>query len=220
MSIRKRDEVIEQDPNLSLEETEMTNVMMTDECLVFLGKLGGNAHYVVPRFRTEESKAKFKNDGFNLGHKVVENTYISWDYEANLTFPLPLANIKLDLNVTKLLPRLCHLMINSPSENIKITSSELMHAIVTYIIGKSASAPKRNLPEDKIKELISINTSFKEKASKIYEKILPSIFKVSCNSEHPSSSLMRTLSIQLVRFLSNTQQPNSPDILIIISLLL
>ena len=31
---------------------------------------------------------------------------------------------------------------------------------------------------------------------------------------------MRTLSVQLVRFLSNTQQPDSPDILVIISLLL
>lgn len=121
---------------------------MLDECLLFLGKLGGNAHLVVPKFRNSESKHRVRNDGFNINQKNVQNGYISWDYEASLYFPLPMTNLKLDLNITKLLPRLCHLMINSPLENIKITASELMHAVIIYIIGKSASNPKKNNTED------------------------------------------------------------------------
>jgi hypothetical protein len=52
-----------------------------------------------------------------------------------------------------------------------------MHAIVIFMIGKSASNPKRHLSEI---EQVQQN-SFKKTASKIYEKILPYIFKVSCN---------------------------------------
>jgi hypothetical protein len=90
-----------------------------------------------------------------------------------------------------------------------------MHAVIIYIIGRSASDPKRNMSEA---EMMEQNT-FKEKCSRIYSKILPTVFKVSCNKEHPSHQLMHTLSIQLIHFLSKTQQPNSPDIVVLLSIL-
>lgn len=104
-------------------ELEVTKLLMLDECLLFLGKLGGNAHLVVPKFRNSEGRNRSKNDGFNLNQKGPQDGYISWDYEASLYFPMPLTNQKLDINITKLLPRLCYLMINSPLDNMKVTAS-------------------------------------------------------------------------------------------------
>jgi hypothetical protein len=48
--------------------------------LLFLGKLGGDAHDVVPKFRNEEDKPRFKNDGLNINERSSQNSYISWDY--------------------------------------------------------------------------------------------------------------------------------------------
>lgn len=173
-------EVAEENANLSLWELDITKVKMVDECLQFLGKLGGDAHYIVPNHESIENKAKFKNDILNLSEST-QNSYIAWDYDAPLYFSIPLPNYTFDINIPKLLPRLCYLMVNSQSYNLKVTASELMHSIIIYLIGKSATNPNQNssFEESKIH-------SFKKVAGKIYEKVLPFIFKVSCNIEHPS----------------------------------
>ena len=78
---------------------------------------------------------------------MSEDAYISWDYDCTLTYPLPLINRKVDLKLTKLLPRVMQLMLNSPDDSIKTISCEFMHAVIIYIIGRSASDPKRNMSE-------------------------------------------------------------------------
>lgn len=76
-----------------------------------------------------------------------DSQYISWDHDCSLTFALPLISRKIDLKITKLLSRVIQLMLEGASDSIKVAACELMHAVIIYIIGKSASDPKRNMSE-------------------------------------------------------------------------
>lgn len=65
-------------------------------------------------------------------------------------FPLPLINRKVDLKITKVLPRVMKLMLNSSDEAVKNMACEFMHAVVVFMIGRSASDPKRNMTEGEL----------------------------------------------------------------------
>lgn len=60
----------------------------------------------------------------------------------------------------------------------------------------------------------------KENLSSFLDKILPTVLPIAGNSSHPSQQLIHTLLIQIMHFFSNTKQPNSPDIQVILKHLL
>lgn len=93
--------------------------------------------------RSEISKRvmKFLGSVGGISHSMVENTtkdYISWDYHCKLDLSIVMGGEDYNLNLTKLLSRTCWLMVNG-REAQKIVSSEFMHAIVVYMIGRAAT---------------------------------------------------------------------------------
>lgn len=70
--------------------------------------------------------------------KKKEKSFIAWDYECSVIFPLPLAAKKVDLNLTKLLPRILEIAQNHQEDKMKVFACELGHALIIYMIGKSA----------------------------------------------------------------------------------
>ena len=45
---------------------------------------------------------------------------------------------KVDINITKILPKLLNIALNSPERDLKVNSCELLHGIIIFMIGKSA----------------------------------------------------------------------------------
>lgn len=94
--------------------------------LDLLGKIGGHAHSIINNELTK------KHD--------TEN-YIRWDSEKRLKLCLPLSNKKIDIYLDSCLPRIIDLAQNSSEKKTRIAACELLHALVLYMIGKSATRP-------------------------------------------------------------------------------
>lgn len=80
----------------------------------------------------------------NLQMSKASNKIISWDYEAKVIFNLPLLAKKVDLNLTKLLPRIVELTAN-PDQKIQVYASEAIHAITIFMIGSQASVIRKKV---------------------------------------------------------------------------
>jgi hypothetical protein len=81
-----------------------------------------------------------------LSHSMIINSardYISWDYYCKLDLTISLCGQNIDISLTKLLSRTCWLMLHG-SEQQKIVASEFMHAVVVYVIGRTATSSATN----------------------------------------------------------------------------
>ena len=143
-----------------LTEASYTQKLLVSKVKLFLGSIGGLAHMIV-----------------DAKHDMNEQELVSWDYEAPLTFPLPLANKKVDIRIGHILPRLLTLCQEGSKEKVKVTAGELLHSILTYLIGKSA-----NLRND----------VWKQQHAAIYRRTFPAILKISTSSSHPCATLFMT----------------------------
>jgi len=136
--------------NLTLGELEQRRGVLVSGVLQLLGQLGGDAHLIV---NTTSSSAAaggggaFPKDASSnpagLDHlqlSTQDNTIISWDYEAQVIFALPLLAKKIDLNMTKLLPRIVQLATSHPDDKVKVYACETIHALTVYMIGQQASS--------------------------------------------------------------------------------
>lgn len=115
--------------------------------LDLLGQLGGQSHLIVlnDKGMTFDNIDKQVLGEFeNLQMSKASNKIISWDYEAKVIFNLPLLAKKVDLNLTKLLPRIVELTAN-PDQKIQVYASEAIHAITIFMIGSQASVIRKKL---------------------------------------------------------------------------
>ena len=136
---------------------------------------------------------------------LVNNTstdHISWDYDCRLDLQIVILNEKYELNLVRVLNRVCWLAING-GDQIKIVACELIHAVITYSVEEIYS---KKMTKDNLAILL--------------DKILPTVFAVAGNTSHPSQQLLHTILIQVIHFFSNTKEPNSPDIQVILKQLL
>jgi hypothetical protein len=105
-----------------LTEKSFTQRLLVTRVKHFLGSIGGLMHMVV-----------------DATHDLGEQDLVSWDYEAPLTFPLPLGNRKVDIRIGHLLPRVLAMIATAQKEKAKVVAGELLHSVLTFLIGKSAS---------------------------------------------------------------------------------
>ena len=96
--------------------------------LDLLGKIGGHAHSIISN---------------ELTKKHDKENFIRWDSEKRLKFDLPLANDQtIDIYLDSCLPRIIDLAQNSPKKKTRIAACELLHGLILYMIGKSATKPQ------------------------------------------------------------------------------
>lgn len=185
--------------NLKLRETELTKSKLCDEVLKFLGKIGGLNHMIISSdFRNNKMESELGKDLAMEAKK--ENKYgrmIAWDQENVLTFPLPLSSKKIDISLSKILPRVLSLVTTSTDRKTKLRACELLHSILVYMIGRSAER-------------------YKEKESKsyknLYEHIFPAIFQIASDVEDISTKIFNTLCLQIVRWFANSKDYENPEI--------
>lgn len=73
-----------------------------------------------------------------------------------MSFALPLGRKKVDIPFSSIMPRLLQLL-NSPNEKAKVYASELVHALVVFMIGRKGSK------------------------SFVYKHIFPTLIKIATN---------------------------------------
>ena len=97
---------------------------IANKVLDLLGKIGGHAHSIINNERTK------KHDKEN---------FVRWDTEKRLKFTIPLHTEKIDIYLDSCLPRIVELAQNSTDRDARIAACELLHALILYMIGQSAT---------------------------------------------------------------------------------
>ncbi|CAJ0906991.1 1687_t:CDS:2, partial [Entrophospora sp. SA101] len=66
------------------------------------------------------------------------NRYLAWDPEKRLIFGIPYPDIKIDISLDELLPRIVEISESATDRKAKVVACELLHSIMLFMIGKSA----------------------------------------------------------------------------------
>jgi DNA-dependent protein kinase catalytic subunit len=129
-----------------------------------LGKIGGHAHQIINN---------------ELAKKHDKENFIRWDPEKRLLFTLPLHNKKIDIYLDSCLPRIVDLAQNSSDKETRIAACELLHALIIFMIGKSATKPtgKGNAAK-KAEDMAAF--------AKLYAKLFPVIIRLATEIEQIS----------------------------------
>lgn len=120
---------------------------------------------------------------------------IAWENIKRLLFPIKYQDISSEFYLDTILPRIVTLAVESSERKTKIAACELLHTILIYMIGKSATSPKRQKDSSLF--------------FKIYEKIFPNLIKLAVDSEPVTNQLFEPLIYQITHwFTQNIQYEN------------
>lgn len=137
---------------------------IANKVLDLLGKIGGHAHSII------SNKLTKMHDKEN---------FIRWDSEKRLKFAMPLANDQtVDVYFDSCLPRIIDLAQNSPEKKTRIHACELLHGLVLYMIGKSATMPQQASNSQQHESMAAF--------AKLYARLFPVIIRLATEIEQIS----------------------------------
>jgi DNA-dependent protein kinase catalytic subunit len=141
--------------------------------LRLLGKLGGSNHRVV-------------------GDVDLTSGNIAWDVVERLRFSFPFQDMKPEVFLDSFLPVVVELAETSRERQSKVAACELLHSLVLYMVGSSASIRSREM-----------------QFYQIYQRIFPSLIRLACDVELVARQLFEPLVFQLIHwFTKNAQYEN------------
>ena len=147
----------------------------------FLGKLGGHNVNLIGDLNLTAMGA-----GTNVG--------VAWDTVKRIKYPVPWKDIKPDIYIDNILPRVIELSEHSGNRQVKLSACEFLHTIVLYMIGTNAG--KRETQQ-----------LFNYK--KIYDHLFPCIIKLSSDADPVPRQLFTPLIYQLIHwFTKNSTYEN------------
>nr|XP_039264534.1 DNA-dependent protein kinase catalytic subunit-like [Styela clava] len=152
----------------------------------FIGSIGGLAHTGLKSV-TEESNS-------NL---------IVWDKNATIPYAVPFQELKTDIQLELLLPRVADLASQSVVRRTKVAACEVLHSMTIYAIG-------RNSQQDETIQKRNPLTG-------VYEHIFPIILKLACDVEQVSKQLFEPLSMQMIHWFTNNRKYESPDTAVLLN---
>ena len=158
-------DIIKDSKEESVDKTEIAS-----KVLDLLGKIGGHAHSLINN---------------ELSKKHDKENYIRWDPDKRLKFAVPLHSSKIDIYLDSCLPRIVDLAQNSNDKETRIAACELLHALILYMIGQSATNSETKIG----------NKTREKKAAfaKLYSKLFPVIIRLATEIEQISRQLFEPL---------------------------
>lgn len=153
-----------------------------------LGKIGGHAHKII-------------NNELTKNHD--KENFIRWDSEKRLKLTIPLNQRKIDIYLDSCLPRIIDIAKSSNEKQTRIAACELLHGLVLYMIGKSATKPKELKKANR--NAIDQEQVSKAAFAKLYAKLFPVIIKLATEIEVVSRQLFEPLIFQIVRWFSSSK---------------
>ncbi|KAI4490660.1 hypothetical protein M0804_003604 [Polistes exclamans] len=120
-------------------------------------------------------------------YKRTLNTGSTWDKKDLLKCMLYFPDLRIEFHFDKILPRLITLAQSSGDRRTKVIASELLHKMVSFILGKA----KQHLTVDI------------DRFATLYETLYPVLLDLSCDSDEVVWKLFQPLMIQLSHWLSS-----------------
>ncbi len=143
----------------------VTRRELAEKVLHFLGKLGGDAHSIIDSADRKERQSM---------------NQIRWDSEWKIRCELPLVPHKrpLSIHLDALLPKVLELAHSAANKQTRISACEFLHALLLFMIGKSANRDSKQQMEV---------------FGKIYARIFPVMLNIASDAELVSRQLFEPL---------------------------
>ena len=109
----------------------------------------------------------------------VRPPWVALDYKKHLLFELPFATVNASVFLDDLLPRTIALALGSSDRPSKVAACELLHTLVIFVIGTSAT---ERVP------------------AALYREICPAVLRLACDVEDVAQQLFAPLVQQLLRW--------------------
>lgn len=119
--------------------------------------------------------------------RASRSTGASWDRKDLIKYTLPLPDARPDIHFDRMLPRIIALARESSDRRTKIAACEVLHSIVTLIIGSTARYLSD--PEDRLTAL--------------YGTLCPVMLVLGCDSDEVVRGLFQPLTLQLMHWFSS-----------------
>lgn len=138
----------------------------------FLGRLGGKNKQLLAQ-----------------GNEAAGNNgMLAWDVQKRLKIRVPFMNVKVDIYLDEFLPRICELAESSSDRQVKVAACELLHGLITFVIGSSDTASK--LKDD---------TRF----DKFYAKAFPVMLRLATDPDQIARDMFRLLFSQVIHYFTS-----------------
>lgn len=119
--------------------------------------------------------------------RASRSTGASWDRKNLIKYTLPLLDARPDIHFDRMLPRIIALARESSDRRTKIAACEVLHSIVTLIIGSTA----RYLSDSE------------NRLTALYGTLGPVMLVLGCDSDEVVRGLFQPLTLQLMHWLSS-----------------
>ncbi|XP_027494416.1 DNA-dependent protein kinase catalytic subunit isoform X2 [Corapipo altera] len=147
-----------------------------------LGSLGGQiSHNLITATSAEEMMKKC----------------VSWDTEKRLSFAVPFADMKPVIYLDLFLPRVTELALSASDRQTKVAACELLHSIVTYMLGKATQMPEGHQGPPPMYHL--------------YKRVFPVLLRLACDIDQVTRQLYEPLVMQLIHWFTNNKKFESQD---------
>lgn len=126
--------------------------------------------------------------------RASRSTGTSWDRKDLVKYTLPLPDARPDIHFDRMLPRIIALARESSDRRTKIAACEVLHSIMTLIIGSTA----RYL------------SNRENRFIALYDTLCPVMLVLGCDSDEVVRGLFQPLTLQLMHWLSSSSTFLSP----------
>uniref|UniRef100_A0A8U8BLG7 DNA-dependent protein kinase catalytic subunit n=1 Tax=Geospiza parvula TaxID=87175 RepID=A0A8U8BLG7_GEOPR len=166
-------EVTDNSPSLEAVRTRVARL---------LGSLGGQInHNLITATSAEEMMKKC----------------VSWDTEKRLSFAVPFADMKPVIYLDLFLPHVTELALSASDRQTKVAACELLHGIVTFMLGKASQMPEGRQGPPPMYHL--------------HKRVFPVLLRLACDIDQVTRQLYEPLVMQLIHWFTNNKKFESQD---------
>ncbi|PIO39368.1 hypothetical protein AB205_0001860, partial [Aquarana catesbeiana] len=123
--------------------------------------------------------------------------HVSWDIEKRLSFPVPFADMKPVIYLDTFLPRVTELALSAGDRQTKVAACELLHSMVTFMLGKASQIPDSNEGPPPMYRL--------------YKRTFPVLLRLACDVDQVTRQLYEPLVMGLIHWFTNNKKFESND---------
>ncbi|KRY20764.1 DNA-dependent protein kinase catalytic subunit [Trichinella patagoniensis] len=115
---------------------------------------------------------------------------LRWGHGSHLEFICPFPDMKFEIALDTLLPRLCDLALSAGDRPLKVAACEALHACVLFLLGNESFR--------------TVKVRDRESISKAYSHIFPVLLKLACDVDEVPKQMFSTLFVQILHLFSGT----------------
>ncbi|KAI8906218.1 hypothetical protein DFJ77DRAFT_504568 [Powellomyces hirtus] len=152
--------------------------------VILLGKIGGDNRLLLD------------------GQREDDKQIIAWDTEKRLSFDIPFKEINCEIYLDDILPRIVDLAESSPDRKTKVAATELLHACVILMVGRSAKTLANAGQTTEVR---------KSPFHKLYSKVFPALLRLGIDLDRVTQELFRPLVFQIIHWLTKNSRAENPE---------